>query len=86
MMGTAPGFVPATLDRSVIDEIKLVSEAEAFEMCRRIAAEVGVLVGISAGAAAFAAQRIANDNPEQIVVSTFCDSGERYLSVDGLFI
>jgi cysteine synthase A len=85
MMGTAPGFVPETLDREIIDEIRLVSEEEAFAMCRRIAREEGVLVGISAGAAAHAAIAIAEAEPEALVVTFFCDSGERYLSVDGLF-
>ena len=55
MMGTAPGFVPETLDREIIDEIFLVSEAQAFEMCRRVARREGLLVGISSGAAAHAA-------------------------------
>ena len=59
MMGTAPGFVPETLDRALIDEIVLVSEAEAFAMCRRIAREEGLLVGISSGATAHAALEIA---------------------------
>ena len=59
LMGTAPGFVPETLDREVIDEIFLVSEAQAFEMCRRIARQEGLLVGISSGAAAHAALEIA---------------------------
>jgi cysteine synthase A len=55
MMGTAPGFVPETLDREIIDEIFLVNEDDAFAMCRRIAAEEGLLVGISSGAVAHAA-------------------------------
>lgn len=88
MMGTAPGFVPETLDREIIDEIFLVSEGDAFDMCRRIAAEEGLLVGISSGAAAQAALTIAErpENSKKIIVAIFADTGQRYLSVDGLFI
>ena len=86
MMGTAPGFVPETLDRELIDEIVLVSEAQAFAMCRRIAREEGLLVGISSGAAAHAALEIAGDSAEDtVIVCILADTGQRYLSVDGLF-
>ena len=86
MMGTAPGFVPETLDRSLLDEIVLVSEAEAFAMCRRLAREEGVLVGISSGAAAHAALEIATRcEGDLVVVCIFADTGQRYLSVEGLF-
>lgn len=87
MMGTAPGFVPETLDRAQIDEIVLVSEAEAFCMCRQIARREGLLVGISSGAAAHAALTIASrpDCAGQLIVCVFADTGQRYLSVDGLF-
>lgn len=86
MMGTAPGFVPETLDRSLIDEFFLVSEAEAFAMCRRLARREGLLVGISSGAAAHAALEIARRSPNApLTVCIFADRGERYLSVEGLF-
>ena len=87
MMGTAPGFVPETLDREIIDEIFLVNEDDAFAMCRRIAAEEGLLVGISSGAAAHAALTIAErpENSKKIIAVIFADTGQRYLSVDGLF-
>ena len=87
LMGTAPGFVPDTLDREVIDEIFLVSEAQAFEMCRQIARREGLLVGISSGAAAHAALEIAGrpENAGKVIVSIFADTGQRYLSVEGLF-
>jgi cysteine synthase A len=88
MMGTAPGFVPETLDREIIDEIYLVSEAEAFECCREIARKEGVLVGISSGAAAHAAVQIAGrlENAGKVIVCVFADTGQRYLSVEGLFL
>lgn len=86
MMGTAPGFVPETLDRDFVDEIRLVSEAQAFEMCRRIAREEGLLVGISSGATAHAALGISEQiGAEAVVVCIFADTGQRYLSVEGLF-
>jgi cysteine synthase A len=87
MMGTAPGFVPETLDREIIDEIFLVSEDEAFETCRKIARTEGILVGISSGATAFAAMQVARreENVGKVVVCIFADTGQRYLSVEGLF-
>lgn len=87
MMGTAPGFVPETLDREIIDEIYLVSEEEAFETCRKLARTEGILVGISSGAVAFAAIEIAkrDENSGKVIVCVLADTGQRYLSVDGLF-
>jgi cysteine synthase A len=87
MMGTAPGFVPDTLDRDIIDEIFLVSEDEAFEMCRQLARQEGILAGISSGASAYAALQIAGrpEHADALIVSVFADTGQRYLSVDGLF-
>ncbi|MDK1081076.1 MAG: cysteine synthase A [Anaerolineae bacterium] len=87
MMGTAPGFVPEILEREIIDEIYLVSEAEAFETVRQLARSEGILVGISSGAAAFAAAEIAKrqENKAKKIVCIFADTGQRYLSVEGLF-
>jgi len=87
MMGTAPGFYPDTLEREVIDEIYLVSEAQAFEACRQIARREGVLVGISSGAVASAALDVAArvENVGKLIVCVFADTGQRYLSVEGLF-
>jgi len=87
MMGTAPGFVPETLDRDFIDEIFLVSEDEAFRCCREIASREGLLVGISSGAVAHAALELARspENEGKVIVCIFADTGQRYLSVEGLF-
>ena len=86
MMGTAPGFVPETLDRSLIDEIVPVSEGQAFAMCRRLAREQGLLVGISSGATAHVALEMAQRAPDgSVLVCVLADTGQRYLSVDGLF-
>jgi cysteine synthase A len=88
MMGTAPGFVPETLDREIIDEIFLVSEAQAFEVCRRLARREGLLVGISSGAVAHAALEVSRrpENAGKIIVGVLADTGQRYLSVEGLFL
>jgi cysteine synthase A len=88
MMGTAPGFVPDTLDKSVIDDFSLVSEEDAFAACRTIAEKEGLLVGITSGATAHAANELAMqpENVGKVIVCIFADSGERYLSVDGLFL
>jgi cysteine synthase A len=87
IMGTAPGFVPETLDKDIIDEIVLSSEEEAFEMCREIAKREGLLVGISSGAAVHGAIQVARrpENAGKITVCVLADTGQRYLSVDGLF-
>jgi cysteine synthase A len=87
IMGTAPGFVPETLDRDIIDEIYLVSEEEAFQMCRQIAQKEGLLVGISSGAVGHAAMEVSQrpGNEDKIIVCVFADTGERYISVEGLF-
>ena len=87
MMGTAPGFIPEILNRKIIDEIYLVSEEEAFESCRSIAKKEGLLVGISSGAEAHAAINIAErpQNYGKVIVCIFADTGQRYLSVEGLF-
>lgn len=87
MMGTAPGFVPGVLERDEIDEIELVCEEDAFAACRRLARTEGLLVGISSGATAVASERLAA-RPEwrgKTIVCIFADTGQRYLSVEGLF-
>jgi cysteine synthase A len=87
LMGTAPGFVPGILERELIDEIALVSEEDAFASVRRIASTEGILVGISSGATALVATRVAA-RPEmkgKTIACIFADTGQRYLSVEGLF-
>mgnify|MGYP003962933775 CR=1 FL=1 len=87
MMGTAPGFIPETLDKEMLDEIFLVNEDQAFEGCRKLAKPEGILVGISSGAAYHAASVIARrpENEGKVIVVVFADTGQRYLSVSGLF-
>lgn len=87
LMGTAPGFVPETLNKEIIDEIALVKQEDAFAMCREIAKKEGILVGISSGATCKAAQEIVQQpsNSDKQIVVILADSGERYLSVEGLY-
>lgn len=87
IMGTSPGFVPATLDQEILDEIFLVNEQKAFETCRQLARIEGILVGISSGAAVAAAAQIAQrpHNDGKTIVVIAADTGQRYLSVEGLF-
>jgi cysteine synthase len=83
IQGIGAGFVPAVLDRAVIDEVIAVDDEEALETARLAAREEGVLAGISAGANIAAALQVAA-RPElagKRVVTIVCDSGERYVSL-----
>jgi cysteine synthase A len=83
IQGIGAGFVPAVLDRGVIDEVVAVSDESALETARLVAREEGVLAGISAGANITAALQVAA-RPEMAgkrVVTVVCDSGERYMSL-----
>ncbi|MCL2796895.1 MAG: cysteine synthase A [Firmicutes bacterium] len=83
IMGIGAGFVPDILDRSVIDEVIAVSDADSFSAVLELAKTDGVFVGISSGAALSAAKTLAlkKENKGKQIVVIFPDSGERYLSV-----
>jgi cysteine synthase A len=79
--GIGASFVPKTFDRSVCDEVLMVSDKDAFEMVKQLAAQEGVLAGSSGGAAVFAALQVARRlGAEKRVVTVVPDSAERYLS------
>ena len=82
IQGIGAGFVPDILNLSVIDEIFKVKNEEAFETSRTLAKTEGLLVGISSGAAVYAATQIAKrpENKGKTIVAILPDTGERYLS------
>lgn len=82
LQGIGAGFVPKNLDMSVIDEIITVGEEDAYKTARFLAEHEGVLVGITSGAAAFAAAQLSMrpENEGKTVVALLPDTGERYLS------
>ncbi len=82
IQGIGAGFVPDNFNREVVDEIFKVKNDEAYETSRKLAATEGLLVGISSGAAAFAATQIAKrpENKGKTIVVLLPDTGERYLS------
>lgn len=82
IQGIGAGFVPDTLNTEIYDEIITVENEDAFETGRTLARKEGLLVGISSGAAVFAATELAKrpENKGKIIVALLPDTGERYLS------
>ena len=82
LQGIGANFVPENLDRSVVDEILTATEADAYAAGRAMARTEGVLVGITSGAALWAAGQLARrpENRGKVIVALLPDSGERYLS------
>ncbi|QOX65033.1 cysteine synthase A [Anoxybacterium hadale] len=84
IQGIGAGFVPDVFNRDVVDEIFKVKNDEAFDTARKLAKTEGLLVGISSGAAAFAATQVAKrpENKGKTIVVLLPDTGERYLSTE----
>jgi cysteine synthase A len=90
IQGIGAGFIPETLDLSMVDRIEQVTNEEAIETAKRLGREEGILSGISCGAAAAAAIRLAKSEgfQDKVIVVVLPDSGERYLSsalYEGMF-
>jgi len=84
MPGIGIGFIPAVLNRAILDEIAIVSDDEAFEATRRLGREEGIVAGVSSGAALHAALEIAGrrDSAGKNIVVILPDTGERYITTD----
>lgn len=81
IQGIGANFIPALLDKEVIDETVCVKSADAIVGATRAAKEYGTLIGISSGAALVASELVSARDPAAVVVTLFPDTGERYLSV-----
>ncbi|MBK9391384.1 MAG: cysteine synthase A [Bacteroidetes bacterium] len=86
LQGIGAGFVPSILNTKILDGIIKVSKDEAFSFAQRAAKEEGLFIGISSGASLAAVSQKLKDIPKGSKILTFCyDTGERYLSIEGLF-
>jgi cysteine synthase A len=86
LQGIGAGFIPTNLHKEVLDGVIQITKEEAFEFAQRCVREEGILVGISSGASLAAVSKKVSELPPKGKILTFCyDTGERYLSVEGLF-
>ncbi|WP_447973162.1 cysteine synthase A [Nitrospira sp. Kam-Ns4a] len=86
IQGIGAGFIPKVLNRAILDRVITVTDDEAYQTAKLLAKKEGLLVGISAGANVFAAQKVAELlGPDQTVVTMLPDTGERYISIEKYF-
>ena len=86
IQGIGAGFIPKVLNRSILDQVITVTDDEAYQTSKLLAKKEGLLVGISAGANVFAAQKVADElGPGKHVVTILPDTGERYISIEKYF-
>ena len=87
LQGIGAGFIPEVLDKSILDGVITVTQEEAFEFTRNAALKEGLFIGISSGASLAAVNKKIAEIPKGAKILTFCyDTGERYLSIDALFV
>jgi cysteine synthase len=86
IQGIGAGFIPKVLNRKILDRVMTVTDDEAYQTAKQLSKQEGLLVGISAGANVFAAQKVAEElGPGKNVVTILCDTGERYISIEKYF-
>ncbi len=86
IQGIGAGFVPQVLNRKILDRVITVTDTDAYQTAKLLAAREGLLAGISSGANVWAAQQVARElSPPQNVVTVLCDTGERYISMEKYF-
>ncbi len=86
IQGIGAGFIPKVLNRTILDRVMTVTDDEAYQTAKQLSKKEGLLVGISAGANVFAAQKVAQElGPGKNVVTILCDTGERYISIEKYF-
>ncbi len=87
LQGIGAGFIPKNLHKEGLDGVIQVDKEEAFAYAVRAAKEEGIFIGISSGASLAAVAKKLTDIPDGSRILTFCyDTGERYLSIEGLFV
>lgn len=85
IQGIGAGFIPKVLELNLFDDIITVTDEEAYDTVRKLSTREGIFAGISSGAAVFAARKVAETlSSNQLVVTILPDTGDRYLSVEGL--